>query len=269
MTSRRIKKLPLIGVLRYLGWAALITAGVILVLVLTTFDIKDMTLANSGMVSTYNEGWVFCSSTRSIETEITLPYSGASDAGEIVTISNTIPEGMSGQSISFLSASKTVEVSVGGELIYNFGTEDVKWFGRAPGSIYNFVDIPEGSDGKTIQISFVSPYEDYAAKIDSINVGERSVLIMRLVESNLFNYCLNVVVLFACILFLIFAFVRIKSKEPVNGLFYLAVLAFMESVYFFIETKTMSIFFGNQSFYANVIFLVNLLLPIFLLLYYL
>ena len=250
-----------------IGWCALLIEALVVVFIILQFHVTDMTLAK-GRVEDFNSGWTVIRADGSHQNIERLPYAGESDAGEVIILENTIPQKYAGETLSFLSAEKTLTVTIDGMEIYTFGTKDKKIFGHTAGSITNFIDIPEHFMQGNIQIVMQSPYAGYAAKVGTMRLASRDVIILQLLKENLFNFALNVAMLFCGVLLAILSLMQYLSHQSLYGMQFLSPFCIFASVYYAIETKMMSAFYGNQILYSNLIFLILMIMPVFLLLYY-
>lgn len=70
------------------------------------------------------------------------------------------------------------------------------------------------------------------------------------------------------ILFLLISPVRARATGGSHGMPFLAIFCFMECVQAAIETKTLSLFYGNSVLYSVIILVLNMAFPCFFLLYY-
>lgn len=226
-----------------------------------------MTLSK-GEVHTFNTGWTmnWQNGERLMLSE--LPYLGNSEPGELVIMENTIPEEYFGKTISFLSADKELVVWLDGEKVYEFGKSDVRYFGHTPGSVVNFINIPDNLTEGTIRIEMVSPYADYAARASAITVGDRDVLILKLLQDNLFKIICNVAILICGVSFFMLFLIQKVSGQETGGMQYLCGYCIVAAVYYFVETKVLHIFYGNQTLYSVLVFLCLMLIPFFIGLYY-
>ena len=255
-----------------LVWGILAFDLVLLIYVIAVFQIQDVTLSR-GEIDEFDTGWTLTwqdsDGTVQKEEEIrTLPYLGESEAEKCVVMSNQIPEQYFGKTMSFLSADKTLKVWMDDRLVYEFGTSDRRTFGHTPGSVMNFIDIPSDLTGGKIRIEMVSPYDGYAAKISSITVGDRDVLILKLLKDNIVNIVLNFVILVCGFIFFLLFLIRKISKEDTGGVQYLCAYCTVVSIYYFIETKVMNLLYGNQTLYSIMVFLCLMMMPFFMGLYY-
>ncbi|MGN0140827.1 MAG: ATP-binding protein [Roseburia sp.] len=239
----------------------------ILIYVVLGFQVDNMTLAR-GEVYDFNEGWVLTWEDGSSTAIEKLPYLGSSKPQEILVMENTLPEKYWGMTMSFLSADKILRVQIDGETVYEFGISDQRTFGHTPGSVVNFVDIPIELNMGDIRIEMVSPYHDYAARINEITVGKRDVLILKLLEDNAFKIACSFVIIICGIGFALLFLIRKATKQDTEGVQYICGYCIVSALYYFIETKTMSIFYGNQTLYSVIVFLCLMIMPFWLVLYY-
>ena len=231
------------------------------------FNIVDMT-TSKGRMYDYNEGWTLVRPDGS-EYEIPkLPYSEPSKAGDVYYLNKQLISYDAGNTIRFLSADKMLRITLDGKTIYDFGVHDSRNFGHTPGSITNFVDIPNDIGNGELSIMMVSPYNDYATNICPMVIGKANVVELDLVKQNLFNYAICMIILFAAVMLIIIEIIELVSKQKFSGELYLGAICFFGAIYHAIETKTLNIFYGNQTLYSILVFLVIMILPALLCMYY-
>ncbi len=248
-------------------WFVLVFHLVLLLFVAVSFQVDDMTLSK-GEVFEFNKGWTLTWPDGESAVIDELPYLGQSEPGDVLVLENTIPEEYFGMTMSFLSADKTLKVWMDGEYVYEFGVSDVRSFGHTPGSVVNFIDIPYDLQEGRIRMEMTSPYDDYGARVSNIAIGSRDVLILKLLKDNMFNIICNIVILICGIIFFLLFLIRKLSKQDTGGMQYLSGYCMVASMYYFVETKVMHIFYGNQTFYSVLVFLCLMLIPFFIGLYF-
>lgn len=231
------------------------------------YDVDDMTLSIDKAV-TFNEGWTISWEDGETKKNITLPYYGSSEENQIVVMENTIPPEYFGQTMYFLSADKTLRVFVDGEEVYDFGVGDVDTFGNTPGSVEAFINIPEDATEGKIRIEMCSAFDDYAATISEINIAERSSAVLQFYSNNGSKMIISILVVILGLIFLFLCIIQIVTKQRLYGLAYLSFYFFLSSIYFFIETKLLTLFNGNQTMYSLGVLIIIMLLPIPLLLFF-
>ena len=92
---------------------------------------------------------------------------------------------MENASLRLRTPQNTIEVYLEGRLIYRYGTHNPSYSARTPGSIWHFVDLPDGFGGKTIYIRLSTPFPHLAGYMSQAAVGLRSTHYLEALESNL------------------------------------------------------------------------------------
>lgn len=102
----------------------------------------------------------------------------------------------------------------------------------------------------------------------SVSYGDRDDVILSDLRGAIPAFALIILVFSMGILFLLISPVRTRATGGSHGMPFLAVFCFMECVQSAIETKTLSIFYGNSVLYSVIILVLNTAFPCFFLLYY-
>ena len=248
-------------------WSVLAFNLALLIFVAVAFQVDDMTLSK-GEVYEFNNDWMLTWPDGESIVIKELPYMGESMPKEQLVLENTIPKEYFGMTMAFLSADKVLKVWMDDELVYEFGVGDIRSFGHTPGSVYNFIDIPNDLKEGNIRMEMSSPYDDYAAKVSSITIGERDVLILKLLKDNILYIIYNLIIFICGIVFFLLFLIQMASGQKGGGMQYLCGYCIVASLYYFVETKTLHIFYGNQTFYSVLVFLCLMMIPFFTGLYY-
>ena len=252
----------------------LLTAIMVLIVIVlsyiavSVFDITDMT-TSKGEIFSYDNGWTLVRPDKSREVIDSLPYTEPSKAEDIYYLNKHIDAKDGGKTIRFLSADKNLVVTLDGNVIYEFGIEDRRLFGHTPGSIINFVDLPHDIGDGELSIMMYSPYDNYATNICQMVIGDANVVELDLIKKNLFNYFICMIILFSALMLIIMEIIELFSKQKFTGKIYLGAICLFGAVYHAIETKTLNIFYGNQTLYSILVFLVIMILPPLMCMYYL
>ena len=254
-------------ILKKLIWVALAIEIIVLLVVVINSNVDNMTLSK-GEIYDFNTGWIITRQNGSSQKIKSLPYSEKSKAGEKIILNNTIPKKYSGMTMSFLSADKQFRVTIDGRQVYEFGVNDSRPFGKTPGSVTNFIDIPENLTEGKIEIEMISPYDNYASNITGITISKRDTSILNLLKSNLGNFAMCIIILACGITLFMLAFIQAFSRQTRDGISYLGFMCIFGTIYFSIETKSLNVFYGNQTLYSNLVFLVLMLWPVFMQMYY-
>ena len=243
-------------------WAIFLIQLAVIAIVIQTAKVDDMTLAK-GEVQTFNIGWILVREDGTETALQELPYNSTSRPNENIVIRNTIPRAYWGKTLTFLSADKTLKITVDGEEIYSFGLNDERLFGRTPGSVIVFADIPRDCEAGEIQIEMSSPYADYATYLSEISVAARDVAILHFIKQKAWDILLTMIILIVAVIFLVLAIIQKRSLKKVGGVQYLGIYLLLMSIYYLIETKVPEVFYGNQTLYSNLIFLILMTAPLF------
>ena len=190
-------------------WTLFFVQLIIIGIIIKTFHVDNMSLTQ-GTVNAFNDGWVLVREDGT-QTEIQkLPYYEGSRANEKIIIRNTVPEEWWGETLYFLSADKTLKVTVDGETIYTFGLKEQRFFGKTPGSVMAFVDIPQDCVRGEIQIEMCSPYENYATYIKEMEIAKRDVAILDFIEQKAFDLISTMLIFIIAVVLLILGVVQKK-----------------------------------------------------------
>ena len=239
---------------------------IVILLCIFTFSIRDMTLAGKD-VGDFNTGWYICRDDGSYH-KINLPYDEYVPKNTPFVIRKKVSRVDYGKTISFLSADVKVTVYADEMLIYSFGYGDKRWFGKTPGSIINFVDIPQDMRSGYITIVMESPYNGYAGDIKSISIARRDVCILNYLKKNFFILIECIFIILASIvLFLIYVIQKVSNQDT-KSVQYISLFIMASGIYCLIETKVLGIFYGNQTFYSILVFLYLIMAPVLMISYY-
>lgn len=255
------------NIIKKIIWLLNIINLVILIYAMVGFKGDDVTLSK-GEVYDFNEGWTVIWEDGTVRENVTLPYNGKSEKNQRVTIENTIPEEYHGCTIHFLSTDKIIRAYIDGHIVYEFGVNDERAFGHSPGSVEVLIDIPMNISEGHLRIEMESPYANYAASIAEIKVADRAVAIQALFKSRIFDIILSVIVLVLCIVFTILFISQKATKQKSFGLHFLGLFCGNSCIYFLVETRILTVFYGNQMLYSILAYIIVMIMPIYLLLYY-
>lgn len=243
-------------------WAIFFVQLVVVGVIILTAKVDDVTLTK-GKVTGFNNGWTMIREDGTETPLPELPYYDSSSPYEKIVIRNRIPQEYLGETITFLSADKTLRITVDGKEIYTFGLEDRRLFGNTPGSVMVFADIPQNCEVGEIRIEMCSPYANYASYITEITVAQRTVAVFAFIRQKLLSLLCTLIILIVAVVMLVLTLVQRLSRKPTGGLGFLGVYLLLNSIYHFIETKVPGIFFGNQTLYSNLIFILLMTTPLF------
>ncbi|MCM1060791.1 MAG: ATP-binding protein [Eubacterium sp.] len=198
---------------------------------------------------------------------VSLPYKGTSSPGEMIVFQNTITQEYAGLTLAFYSTESVVRVSLDDDVIYQYGVESQRMFGKSPGSKLNFVDIPDHIGNGVLRIELVSSYENAAAELSAVSISQRDIMILMLIESNLAALFSCLVMLLCSVVFLITGIMCVRTNQNTHNVFWLAALSIDAGLYYLFKTEVLSVFFGVSAVYFIGQYLFIMLIPLFLLMY--
>ncbi len=195
---------------------------------------------------------------------VTLPYEGSSNAGDIVVLKNILPEEYAGLTLGFSSADARIEVILDGNVIYQYGAENR---GEISGTREHYADVPNVFQEGELWIVLSSSVPDGKAELGTMKVETRDAVVIGVVENNIADIgCCLLIILMSIIMFVL-AMIRLYTRQPLRGELFLGLTGLAAGIYCFIGTDTLSIFYDVQEAYEMQEYLV-LLLPLFLTLYF-
>ena len=242
-------------------WIIIFVQLIIICTIVRTSKVDDMTLAK-GEETSFCTGWTLVRENGEETALGELPFYAESRPYEKVIIKNVIPDEYFGKTITFLSADKTLRITVDGEEIYTFGLSDERLFGNTPGSVVVFADIPYNCRNGELEIEMCSPYADYATYISEISIANRDVAILSFLKNKVFDILCAILILISAVLLLVLSLVQRLTHKQTDGLEFLGFYLLLFAVYHLIETKVLETFYGNQTLYSNLIFIILMTTPL-------
>lgn len=119
------------------------------------------------------------------------------------------------KSILFKSTHASVEVEVDGQVVYRFGEEE-PIAGKSPGTYWHVVDLPAGSENKTLSVKLTTAYHAFYGSETEIVYGGRGDCILTLVWEFFPVLLLNVIILFAGLISLLLD-LRTSRRKKEDG----------------------------------------------------
>lgn len=212
-------------------------------------------------------GWSFISGSSDVGTIVSLPYEGTSAPGEMIVFQHRLPQVFAGRTLAFYSNESTVRVSLNGDVIYQYGVESQRMFGKSPGNRINLVDLPDQIGDGLLTIELISSHENAASMLGKVTVASRDIVILQLIESNLVNLLSCITMLISAVVFLLLGIVCVRTGQKTYGVFWLAALGIDAGLFYLIKTETLSIFYGARAIYSMGQYLFIMLIPLFVLLH--
>ncbi|MEG1887671.1 MAG: hypothetical protein RR177_06030 [Oscillospiraceae bacterium] len=161
---------------------AVLAFGICVVVgVMAVSSTQKVAIDNEKAVS-FNEGWHYSVNDGGVnENQITLPYRIDARKADKIYLYNTLPsEYPDGMTICFRSSNQYVRVLADNQEVYSFGYDDIRPFGKSPGSVWNIIRLKEDTAGRDIVIELCSPYETRSGIAASVYYGSKSANVFRI-----------------------------------------------------------------------------------------
>lgn len=163
-----------------------------------------------------------------------------------------------GQVMLVRTSLSNIRVSVDQDIIYEkiYGTNLQEPFA----STWHFISIPENSEGKTLHISYYSPYQAMAGQINDIFIGDQAMHYAYIYRTYGARVILSTLIFVIGFSMMIADFFISKAQE--KGYVYAGMFAVILSLWMFAESRMLQFFTGSPLFIGSLAYLV---LPLILL----
>ena len=133
---------------------------------------------------------------------------------EIKTERIVLPGAFKNQrAILFRTTHTCVEILLDGKEIYQYGREkDAPAFMKSPGSCWHIVDIPENSNGKTLEVQILPTYPGYYGNELVVSYGTRGECVLRILKDSFGTLLISCGILFSGLISLML-FLSCKRKK--------------------------------------------------------
>ena len=158
----------------------------------------------------HREGWSLCG-----EAVDELPSRDVRPAGENTVISTVLgSEFDAPRALCFYSVYESVCVRLDGEEIYRFDKPPGERLMKAAPSYWNQVSLPEHSAGRTLEIEFSTPYQQYANVLPKVRSGSEAQIDRYVLLRTIPRFVVALAIMFVG---LIFALVSMVVRFYVGG----------------------------------------------------
>ena len=183
--------------------------------------------------------------------------------GPTLTLRCTLPEDLPIPTVlCFRASHQTVEVFEDDQLLYSFGLEDSRNFGKTPGSGWHMVRLTENSSGHQIALRMTTPYPSYQGYAPEMLLGSKAALLFHLLNLYLPAFVLtSLIFTLGVVLLLIYLFL-VRRTETTKEILYLGSFAVLIALWMYGESRMVQFFMGNQFLSMCTTFLAMMLAPI-------
>lgn len=212
---------------------------------------------NTNDVYDLNDGWTITSDPQN--PMITLPSSVDAEPSETITISKSLGNDFRYQQTVLVRGSlASVFVELDGQMIYQKDFEDNVF--NTYVSIFHFIEIPENSEGKTLEISVVSPYKNMTGTLNAVYYGSPSGVRDHLLSTHGLEFIIALIWLLTSIIFLVFNLLFYFRKQP--KFTYMSLFGLFMSLWILTESRILQLFINNDFLIGSLSYLSMVLAPI-------
>jgi diguanylate cyclase (GGDEF)-like protein len=217
---------------------------------------------------TLNKDWIY---TRHNGTtmQVDLPSSLEAGNDDSVSISHTLPKDeLVISHLSILSTHQNLEAYIDDQLIYSrINPTSNGLFDLPTSSIWDVIELPGNSEGKTITLIISSDYNNYAGKVSEVYAGTRTGLFLQIIESSGLSLVLSLVtLLLGVVLLIVYHF--IKHLLNVNkAMLHLSWFTVLCSTWMLAESDLTQLFISNEYVISGILYLSLMTFPIPMILY--
>ncbi len=200
----------------------------------------------AGSYYDFDDSWILVDEERG-DSVITLPYNADVKAGDTVTITHKVPEDVDGNTVLFFASEfQAVEVSIDDNVVYSYGVNEKRAFGKSSVPVYNMADVSSDYEGGNISITFLSNYSKYSGKLPIINYGNKGDVLYTIWQENAATFIMSVLlVVFSIAAIIIYIFMgRHRKEHPAFG--YLVVFLMITSIWSVCDNRLVQLFTNNM-----------------------
>lgn len=211
-----------------------------------------------------SEGWTLTSPDGSVQEEIDLPYAVTLTESDMIVFQNTIPQELSGMTLTFSCENADVRVFLDGE-------ELERQTADTDAGSEQYVTIPEAGQEaeawRELCMELTAVNADSEAVFEEAVIGAGDTMVVGLVGNNLADIACCLLIVISAVILFVLAVIRWYTNQPSQGGLFLGLFGLTAGVYCFIGTDTMNLFFDMQGMHVLQEYLM-LMLPLFLALYF-
>ncbi|MBQ4282763.1 MAG: hypothetical protein IJB96_02415, partial [Lachnospira sp.] len=240
------------------------TSLILIALVLSYFILAQFILPDErdevDPYTTMNEGWTYIDATGNEKT-VTIAGYGNRVQGEVVTITNTIPDNLAGiNALCYHAMWQDVKIYINDELRAEYSTEDSRAFGNSSAIRFIFANIRPDDAGKEVRIETITN-TTYAGHYRAVYIGDKMGIFMFLFNSSIPKATLTLSMIILCLLVILICSILMIFYKKHIPLVYLALSMFFAAFWIFSEIDLRQFVFRNVSALSNMTFWSLMFIP--------
>jgi diguanylate cyclase (GGDEF)-like protein len=164
-----------------------------------------------------------------------------------------------GNILAFYTVHQSVEVYVGGQLIYQYPVENNNLFSSSPGYCWNFVELPNVEND--VEIIIRSPYSQYLSEIPTFYIGNEISLPASIISSQILPFMLCVAMFVFGLVLIIYHMALSHNLDSDGKLLKLGIFSIFLSIWSINECNITTLLLRNNLVTSYMAFLSLMLLP--------
>lgn len=212
-------------------------------------------------VQKLNEGWVYETTRGAVKCNAPARV----DSGlENVVFTNYIPEDIKdGWSLYFETMYQAVEVNIGGTRIYEYGMEHKPSIGKMLGNTAVLLTLPEGSQGRKVEITLKSPFHQGKAYLSSVWAGEQGSIFLNVLSRELGKIIFIIFMYFTAAAILLFHYgLQKRGRLKISGSWYMSAFIFMLATWMVTDSHMVQFFTSRVEAVTALSFSTFMLMPV-------
>lgn len=245
----------------------LIIVELIIVSILGFKRHTNIAFQNEPFYTLYNN-WTYIDANDK-EQSISLPAKIDTGTDNTITIYRKIPSGINHIStLGILTTHQDIEVYLGNRLIYSRMKDTNNQFLDVPSDkVWDIIDLPPGSEGKQIAITFFSKYPEYAGIINEIHAGTKSALLMHALHYSGLRLILSMITLFIGFATIIISVLIKRILKMNRSILFLGWFTVLCSIWLIMESNLTQLFIANEYIISSLTYLSLMTFPIPIIIY--
>ncbi len=188
---------------------------------------------------------------------IQIPTTLAVDTEEEFVIETTLDEDFSvKQTLLFRTSLQNLTVRLDGDILYQINYEDKFTYA----SMWHFVDIPTGSEGKTLTVEFSTPYSAMSGVVNPIFYGDFGGLMKEIIFSYGYRLLIGLLTFATGFALMVSGLFLYRNQNKPNV--YLGLFAIFLGIWMVSESRMMQLFTGDIFVIGSLSYIALTLLPI-------
>lgn len=204
------------------------------------------------LISDYKEysGTWFCDSEKGLVSYQQLPQR-IKGVREVVLSRELLEEDVLRTDIGFYTRDQTVEAYIDKVLVYELKVPD-NVMSKTPGRCWNFIRIPAGSKGGTLEIHIKESYQKGGVILPQFYQGQKSAIVLKEIRENLLFLIISIIMLVVGLTMLVLWYAMKKRMLLHRGMVWLSLFSIHLAIWSGVETQVLQILFGRNILFGQI-----------------